>query len=69
MCDSYLSELVLQPGHVDHEYIFIQIEAVIPQLFQKFFFSDNFSAVHKEIIQDAEFVPGEFCLPATVPDD
>ena len=68
MCDADLFQLPLQPGHVDHEYIFVQIEAVIPQFFQKLILADNFFTVHKEIIQDTEFIPGQLRLFAFVPD-
>ena len=68
MCAPDVLELPLQPSHVDHKNIFIQIETVIPQLFQKLILSDDFLTVHKEIIQDAEFIPRELCLPVVVPD-
>ena len=66
MCDSDVLELTLQPGHIDHEHIFVQIEAVIPQLFQKLIFPDDLIAVHKEIIKDAKFIPVQLCLPAVL---
>ena len=68
MCDPDILELTLQPGHIDHEHIFVQIEAVIPQLFQKLILPDDLIAVHKEIIKDAKFIPGQLCLPAVVTD-